>query len=64
MKTVTFKKIMGGLIIALVLLITIRYVKMLPAIMKLLAIGANVATIYLTYNWFIKQKKKKEKNGN
>ena len=53
-----FKTIMGGLIIAFVLLLTIKFIKVLPIIMKLMALAANILTIYLAYNYFINNKNK------
>ena len=58
MKTQTFKTIMGILIIALALVLTINLVKMLPAFMKVLALGGNIATIYLVYHELIKKSNK------
>ena len=56
----TLKKILMGLLIALVLLITIRYIKMFPAIMKLFALGANILTFYWAYTVFKTKKEKDE----
>ena len=53
------KKIIGFVIIGLIVLITIRYIIKLPAILKLLALGADIISIYLTYNYFINNKTKK-----
>ena len=58
MKTQTFKTIMGVLVIVLALVLTINLVKMLPAFMKVLALGGNVATIYLVYRELKKTSKK------
>lgn len=52
------KKIIGYILIGLVVLITIKLIKVLPVIMKLLALAANVLTIYLAYNYFINNKNK------
>ena len=62
MKNQTFKKIMGILIIAFVLVLTIKFVKMLPAFMKILALGGNVATIYLVYRELIYYKTKNKED--
>jgi membrane protein DedA with SNARE-associated domain len=63
MNKTTLLKVLGYITIGLVLLITIRYIKMFPAILKLLALAANVVTVYYAYNYFIKNKKTK-KNDN
>jgi heme O synthase-like polyprenyltransferase len=60
----TLRVILGYLIIALVVLVTLKYVKLLPAILKVLALAANLVTIYFAYNYFINLKNKKEKDGN
>ena len=44
-----------------VVLITITYVKIMPPMLKLLALGANVITIYLVIAW-VTEKKVKEKH--
>ena len=61
----SLKKIIGFVIIGLIVLITIRYIIKLTAILKLLALGADIISIYLTYNYFInnKIKNKNKKNG-
>ena len=46
-----------------VVLITITYVKIMPPMLKLLALGANVITIYLVIAW-VTEKKVKEKHIN
>ena len=46
-----------------VVLITITYVKIMPPMLKLLALGANVITIYLVIAW-VREKKVKEKHIN
>ena len=56
----TLKKILMGLLVAFVILLTLKYVKMLPAIMKVLALAGNVITIYWAYTVF-KNKSKKDK---
>jgi len=58
MKKTTLSKIIGILIIAFVALVTLKYVKLLPAILKVLALAANLVTIYLAYNYFINLKNK------
>jgi hypothetical protein len=64
MTNTVFRKIIGILIIAAALIITFTLIKRLPPVMKVVSLAANVATIYFTVNYFIKQKKKKEeKNG-
>ena len=64
MTNTVFRKIIGILIITAVLIITFTLIKRLPPVMKVVSLAANVATIYFTVNYFIKQKKKKEeKNG-
>ena len=46
-----------------VILITITYVKRMPPMLKLLALGASVIIIYLVIAW-VREKKVKEKNIN
>ena len=53
-----FKKIIGYTLIGLAILITIKFIKVLPIIMKLMALAANILTIYLAYNYFINNKNK------
>jgi uncharacterized membrane protein len=60
MKKETLYKILGILIIAFAILLTVKFVKMLPAVLKVAALGANVAIIYQAYNSLIKNKKEKE----
>ena len=57
-KTILFK-VIGYVIIGLIVLITIRYIIKLPAILKLMALGADIISIYLAYNYFINNKSKK-----
>ena len=57
-KTILFK-VIGYVIIGLIVLITIRYIIKLPAILKLMALGADIIGIYLVYNYFINNKSKK-----
>jgi len=57
MKKVTLLKVLGVLSIGLVILFTIRYIKMLPAFLKVLALATNIITIYFAYNNLIKTKK-------
>jgi len=59
MNKITVKKILGIIAVALVLLITARYIKMLPAVLKVLALAANILTVYYAYNQFINQNKNK-----
>jgi hypothetical protein len=59
MNKTTLSKILGILIIAFVVLATLKYIKLLPAILKILALAANLVTIYLAYNYFINLKNKK-----
>jgi heme O synthase-like polyprenyltransferase len=60
MKNGTLKKILMGLLVAFVILLTLKYVKMLPAVMKVLALAANVVTIYWAYTIFKSKKDKDE----
>jgi len=53
------KKIIGYILIGLVVVVTISLIKVLPVIMKLLALAANVLTIYLAYTYFINNKQNK-----
>ncbi len=57
-KTILYK-VIGYVIIGLIVLITIRYIIKLPAILKLMALGADIISIYLVYNYFINNKSKK-----
>ncbi len=57
MKKVTLFKVLGYISIGLVVLFTLRYIKMLPAILKVLALATNIITIYFAYNNLIKTKK-------
>jgi hypothetical protein len=59
MNKVTIKKILGIIAVALVLLMTARFIKMLPAVLKVLALAANIFTVYFAYNQFINQNKNK-----
>jgi len=59
MNKITLSKILGILIIAFVVLATLKYIKLLPAILKVLALAANLVTIYIAYNYFINLKNKK-----
>ncbi len=60
MKKTTLKKILGIITIAFVALLTIRFIKMLPAILKVLALAANAITVYFAYNQFLNQNQKDE----
>jgi len=48
-------KILGYFLIALVLIISVRYIIKLPMIIKVLALAFNVITIYYAYNFLIKE---------
>ena len=63
MKKETLFKILGFTLIGLVILFTLKFIKMLPAILKVLALATNVITIYFDYNNLINNKKT-EKNDN
>tara|TARA_R100001510_G_C7635016_1_gene193325 strand:+ start:540 stop:755 length:216 start_codon:yes stop_codon:yes gene_type:complete len=63
MKKETLLKILGYISIGLVILITLKYIKMLPAFLKVLALATNVLTGYFAYNNLINNKKTK-KNDN
>ena len=54
----TVKKILGWLAIAGVVILTLTFIKRLPSIVKLLALGANIFTIYFAYTELIRRKKK------
>ena len=56
MKTEILQKIIGYIIILIVVVLTIKLIKVLPIVMKLLALAANVLTIYFAYNYFINKK--------
>jgi hypothetical protein len=55
----TVKKILGYLAIAAVIILTLTFIKRLPPIVKLFALGANIFTIYFSYTELIKRKNKK-----
>jgi len=63
MKKETLFKILGYVSIGLVILFTLKFIKMLPAFLKVLALATNVVTIYFAYNNLINNKKTK-KNDN
>jgi len=56
-------KIIAIVAVAFVLLLTVRFVKMLPAIMKLLALAGDIITIYWAYTVFKTKKNKNEKSN-
>jgi len=63
MKKETLFKILGVILIGLVILFTLKFIKMLPVILKVLALATNVITIYFAYNNLINNKKtKKDEN--
>lgn len=55
----TVKKILGYLAIAAVVILTLTFIKRLPAFVKLVAFGANIFTIYFAYTELIKRKDEK-----
>ena len=59
MSKVELYKIMGYFLIAIVVLVTVRYIIKLPLIVKVLALAVNVITIYYAYNYLIKEKNEK-----
>ena len=59
MSRVALYKIMGYFLIAIVVLVTVRYIIKLPLIVKVLALAVNVITIYYAYNYLIKEKNEK-----
>ena len=63
MKKETLFKILGFTLIGLVILFTLKFINMLPVILKVLALATNVITIYFAYNNLINNKKT-EKNDN
>jgi hypothetical protein len=53
-----FKIILGGILIAFILLLTILYIKMLPILIKVLALAVNAcAHLYVLHVFVQKQKK-------
>lgn len=54
----TLKIILGYLVISFVVLLTLKYIKLLPVILKVLALAANIITVYFAYNYYIKSKNK------
>jgi hypothetical protein len=59
MSKVTLYRILGYFLIAIVILVTVRYIIKLPMIIKVLALAVNVITIYYAYNYLIKEKNEK-----
>jgi len=59
MSKVTLFRILGYFLIAIVILVTVRYIIKLPMIIKVLALAVNVITIYYAYNYLIKEKNEK-----
>ena len=59
MKTTVLYKILWVLVIAGVVIVTFKFIKVLPAIMKVLALAANVITVYFAINYFKQNKKEK-----
>lgn len=57
MKKEILQKIIGYIVILIVVVFTIKLIKVLPIVMKLLALAANVLTVYFAYNYFINKKK-------
>ena len=53
-------RFLGYFMIALVVIVTIRYSIKLPVIIKVLALAVNAITIYYAYNYLIKEKNKNE----
>lgn len=56
------RKIIGVLIIAFILTLTVMLIKRLPPLLKIVNLGVDVIAIYLTIKNFLKTKKSKE-NG-
>jgi uncharacterized membrane protein len=56
----TVKKILGYLAIAAVIILTLTFIKRLPSFAKLIALGANIFTIYFAYTELIKRKNKEK----
>jgi|TARA_B100001059_G_scaffold213546_1_gene229502 hypothetical protein len=52
----TLYRFLGFFLIALVVVVTGRYVIKLPMIIKVLALALNAITIYYAYNYLIKEK--------
>jgi len=59
MSKVILYRILGYFLIAIVILVTVRYIIKLPLIIKVLALAVNVITIYYAYNYLIKEKNEK-----
>ncbi len=49
-------RFLGYFLIALVVIVTGRYIVKLPIIIKVLALAFNAITIYYAYNYLIKEK--------
>tara|TARA_A200000113_G_scaffold204478_1_gene200153 strand:- start:1075 stop:1248 length:174 start_codon:yes stop_codon:yes gene_type:complete len=52
----TLYRFLGYFLIALVVVVTGRYIIKLPIIIKVLALALNAITIYYAYNFLIKEK--------
>lgn len=52
----TLKIIFGVVVILVVILLTIKFIKVLPAFVKVIALGANIATVYVVYDMIKKSK--------
>ena len=61
--TKLFKIVLGGMLIALSLYLTLKFALKAPPFMKILFLIANVATIYLVYVYLIQTKKDKKQDG-
>lgn len=58
-----FAIIASTLLIILVLLLTIRFIKMLPPFVKIIALLANLGTVYLTVDSVKKYIRRNKKNS-
>jgi heme O synthase-like polyprenyltransferase len=56
------KKILAVLLIAFMVVLTLRYIKMLPAVMKIAALAVDVITIYWAYTVIKTKTNKKEED--
>lgn len=56
-----FRIVMAILFVVTVLLLTVKFIKVLPAFVKVIALAGNIATIYLAVD-YVKRKIKSNKN--
>lgn len=57
MKEGVLKKILGGLLMATFVILTVMYIKKLPPLMKVMMLAVDVCVFYISVNVLIKPKK-------